>query len=441
MIVGDRQTLKASPVPSVAVPPAITWDSDNETVASVNDGVISALSEGQAIITASCLGKQAQVKVTVKALEETDAHVIYTLKTNYAGQNNELQINGAGSFTNEGLLVTQKDLMVKLDRFYALAERMARYEVTLSDDAVVNFHSSQQDFQAVVDVPSKTITIKSSPTLTVENVSFLKGGDYVVEVSHEYLRSTLRITDPSTGESAYVSASQDGAGGCGQGALQQSFNVGMQWDHYCFKLEAGVSMLVKRISVCSLKDDVNMIIYGDSITQPEGYYPSKDFSRAWTQQVIAKMGGNAMSSGRGGGTIDDVLNYIKNELPYIKTKYVMVTIGTNGGNTREKLSSLVDFIVSCGAIPILNNIPSNESGTQVEANALIESVRQSKGIKGCRFDCATSLAGDGKEVDKSLMFWEDYTGTYGWQVYHHPNALGGDKMFAQTLIDVPEIYE
>ena len=36
-----------------------------------------------------------------------------------------------------------------------------------------------------------------------------------------------------------------------------------------------------------------------------------------------------MSSGRGGCTIVHVLDYIKNELPYIKTDYVMVTIGTN----------------------------------------------------------------------------------------------------------------
>ena len=119
----------------------------------------------------------------------------------------------------------------------------------------------------------------------------------------------------------------------------------------------------------------------------------------------------------------------------------MVTIGTNGGNTEENLTALVDYIRSQGAIPILNNIPCNESGTQVSNNVIIERVRGKEGIKGCRFDLPTSLAGDGKEVDKSLMFWEDYTGSYGWQIYHHPNEKGGRRMFEQTLTDIPEIYQ
>src|SRR3546814_1832044 len=63
----------------------------------------------------------------------------------------------------------------------------------------------------------------------------------------------------------------------------------------------------------------------------------------------------------------------------------MVTIGTNGGNTEENLSELVEYIQSQGAIPILNNIPCNESGTQIPINAVIEKVRQKYGINGCKF--------------------------------------------------------
>ena len=119
----------------------------------------------------------------------------------------------------------------------------------------------------------------------------------------------------------------------------------------------------------------------------------------------------------------------------------MVTIGTNGGNTEANLSELVNYIKEQGAIPILNNTPSNESGTQVENNKLIDQVRRKIGIKGCKFDLATSVNGDGKEVDKTMMYWEDYSTSYGWQIYHHPNPKGGLKMFERTLIDVPEIYE
>ena len=40
-----------------------------------------------------------------------------------------------------------------------------------------------------------------------------------------------------------------------------------------------------------------------------------------------------------------------------------------------------------------------------------------------------------------MMFWEDYSGSYGWQIWHHPNSKGGEAMFLRTQTDTPEIYE
>ena len=71
---------------------------------------------------------------------------------------------------------------------------------------------------------------------------------------------------------------------------------------------------------------------------------------------------------------------------------------------------------------------------------MIEKVRRKYKINGCRFDLATSLNHDGLEVDKSTMYYEDYSGSYG-QIYHHPNVNGSKRMFIRTLIDIPEIYE
>jgi hypothetical protein len=292
-----------------------------------------------------------------------------------------------------------------------------------------------------VDVPDKRISIATSPVIG-KTVEFLQGDrEYLVEIYHIYQQAKVRIVDIQTGEEAEIAAMHDGEGGCGAGAVQAGFNVGMQWDYYCFGLDNGSSMLVRQITVYALKSRVKLLIYGDSVSQPEGYFPTGDFPQSWTQRIISRLNGDAMSSGRGGGDINMVLNYIENELPFVKAKYVMVTIGTNGGNTETNLSRLVEYIRSQGAIPILNNIPANESGTQVENNILIDRVRRKYGIGGCRFDLATSLNGDGVEVDRSTMYWEDYSGSYGWQIYHHPNVNGGQKMFERTLIDVPEIYE
>jgi hypothetical protein len=353
----------------------------------------------------------------------------------------ELSVNGMGTYTADGLRITACGNTVQLNRYYALAERMAQYRVKFSADARAVFRSSLGDFNAYVDVPNRRISIATDP-VREKTVDFLQGDrEYTVEIYHVYQQAKVRIIDEQTGEEAEIAVVNDGGGGVGAGVVNPGgFNVGMQWDHYCFGMEGGTSMLVRQITVYALKSSVKLLIYGDSVTQPEGYFPTADFPLSWTQRIIGRLNGYAMSSGRGGGTINTVLEYIKNELPYIRAQYVMVTIGTNGGNTEANLSELVEYIRSQGAIPILNNIPCNESGTQIAVNRVVRQVWQKYGIKGCRFDFATSLNGDGQEVDKTMMYWENYTNGWG-EIYHHPNEKGGRKMFERTLIDLPELYE
>ncbi len=440
--VGETELLKAAPVPAVANQLSFQWGSADNTIAMVSNGLVKAIKAGTTTITVSYGGVQKTIPVTVTDLEVPEKEaVLYQKFLNNSSSIPEMILNGVAQYNAEGLNVTGKNNIVKLDKFYALAERRVQYKVKFSADAKAIFRSSEGDFNAYVDVPNKRISIATNPAKEIA-VNFLQANrEYLVEVYHIYQESKLRIVDVLSGQTAEIAAVNDGQGGAGQGVLQPGFGVGMQWDYYCFGLTGGTSMLVKQVVVYALKKKVKLLMYGDSITQPEGYFPTKDFPQAWTQQVINRLDGDAMSSGRGGAQIDMVANYIKNELPFIEAKYVMVTIGTNGGNTEAKLIQLVDYIKSQGAIPILNNIPSNESGTQVAESQLIEQVRNKSAIKGIRFDLATSLLGDGKQVDKATMYWEDYTGSYGWQIYHHPNEKGGKKMFDQTLIDMPEIYQ
>lgn len=438
---GESLPLKRSIVRETGSQLYFAWHGNNSEKAKPGSGIVKANGIRGALDVKAPrnVGCDAIMERT-NFLNKRHYALLYNRKLDISQSIPELVINGVGLQTQEGLHVTRKDSVAHLDKFYAIAERKVQYVVRFSADAQAVFQSSKGDFKAYVDVQNRKMFIATDPVRSVP-VNFLQANrDYLVEVYHIYQQAKLRIVDIKTGASAEVTAIHNGRGGVGKGALGPGFDVGMQWDHYCFGLTNGASMLVKRISVYALKKKVKLLMYGDSITQPEGYFPTKDFSLAWTQQVISKLRGDGMSSGRGGAQIDMLLEYIKNELPYIKTKYVMITIGTNGGNTETKLKQLVDYIISQGAIPILNNIPSNESGTQITENILIGKVRSDYGLKGCRFDIATSLAGDGKEVDKTLMYWEDYTGSYGWQIYHHPNKKGGAKMFERTLIDIPELY-
>ncbi len=441
MEIGDKQQLTASAIPAVAHQPAFRWSSTDESVVTVTAGMVEAINEGTASIIVAYEDVEMNIPVKVEAIKTDQGAILYNKNLAYNSSLTELELNNAGKYNDEGLYITSTANVVQLDKFYALAERMVKYHVTLAPDAKAIFKSSQGDFNAYIDVPGKRITIGTTP-VTEKAVPFLQGNrEYIIEIYHIYQQSKVRVIDVQTNEAAEVSVTNDGQGGVGKGVINTGFSVGMQWDHYCFGLASGTSMLVKQITVYSLKKKVKVLIYGDSITQPEGYFPTSDFPQAWTQMIISKLNGNAMSSGRGGAQIGMVLDYIKNELPYIEAEYVMVTIGTNGGNTEENLSELVSYIREQGAIPILNNIPCNESGTQIENNQLIEQVRKKFGINGCKFDMATSLDGDGKEVDKSMMYWEDYTGSWGWQIYHHPNEKGGKSMYERSLIDIPEIYK
>lgn len=370
--------------------------------------------------------------------------VMYHQTLNSGNKPADIILPEGAAYTKDGLSVTKAGEVVKLDRYYSLAERTVRYVASFSEDAVANFTSDSKDFTAFVDMPRQKWGIKIPQGFRnyvnrEVTAAFLDPAhEYLVEVTRYYSTMTAVLSDLYTGEEARIEITNDGAGGAGVGSINAGTRVGLHHDYYCFGLESGSEMKVSEMTVTARQCGYTLLIYGDSITEPDDYYPAAIFDKTWVKLIIDNVPGKAAASGRGGTQIKEILLRIKNELPYVQSKYVMVTIGTNSGNTEENLSELVEYIILQGSIPILNNIPSNEHNSQVECNAMIEKIRQKYGLKGVRFDIPTSLAHDGKEVDESTMWVEEYPfGSYR----HHPNVKGAKLMYLQTLIDVPEIYE
>ena len=64
--IGSTITLTATVSPENATEPAVTWSSDNTAVATVEDGVVTAVGVGEAIITAKAGEMTAECKVTVE---------------------------------------------------------------------------------------------------------------------------------------------------------------------------------------------------------------------------------------------------------------------------------------------------------------------------------------------------------------------------------------
>ena len=65
---GESKTLKASIFPADAVDKTVSWSSSDENVATVTDGIVTAVSKGSAVITAKAGGKTSECMVTVKEI-------------------------------------------------------------------------------------------------------------------------------------------------------------------------------------------------------------------------------------------------------------------------------------------------------------------------------------------------------------------------------------
>lgn len=348
---------------------------------------------------------------------------------------------GTFSVVTGGFSITDRAI---LGKFYSIENRTIEYICKMASDSVVAFITapytdvSAVDASLVIDVANKTVKLNSFAT---EACSFLAGNHVLaVEMSKRYQKFGIRITDMSTGDVFEKEYVKDGSGGAGQGALNPDNNVPMQYDYPGCKKVSGTAMLLMRMTVkCDVAD---IVCYGDSITEEEAYYPTSLYEKSWTQMLISESSQKVVLSGRSGTTISKITERIKNELPYIPAKYCVITIGTNGGNTEENLTELVEYVKSLGIVPILNHIPCYDNNGDTTGfktvNALIDTVRANTGVKGCDFDLPTSLAYDGNEVNTDMMFLETYSG--GATYYHHPNDKGSAAMLAQLKADVPEIF-
>ena len=69
--IGDSENLSVTILPENATSPRISWKSEDETIATVSEGVITGIAEGQTVITATCQEKEARCAVNVSAIKAT----------------------------------------------------------------------------------------------------------------------------------------------------------------------------------------------------------------------------------------------------------------------------------------------------------------------------------------------------------------------------------
>ena len=198
---------------------------------------------------------------------------------------------------------------------------------------------------------------------------------------------------------------------------------------FIFGSVAGFSVNCFQV-LATYSPNIRLQIIGDSITQ--GYYATSE-PKSYPGLIANEIGDSkVVRSGRSGGNIDNVLDIVASETTVLKPEYVMVTIGTNGGNTLQKLTTLINNIVAAGSKPIINHIAVMSNGNNVAVNAMIdEAIAQNTNVVRCvRMDVATS---------KNYNVSDGYDAAISYDGVH-PNDIGHNRMYLQAKIDVPEIF-
>lgn len=340
---------------------------------------------------------------------------------------------------DDPICISSENNTLLVENNYSLAERKIEYKCKLSPDSRILITTTIRGINCILDVKNKRIEIDGEK-YNAENL--VSGHDITFTFEKSYQKQKVQVCSiKGTHEIVLIN---DGEGGVGKGKVNNSTSeYQMPHGYYKLQLLSGGNIYIESVKVTTPLKELTLLIYGDSITETEVYYPTNLFAYSWVQ-LLVKAIPQTLSSSLSGCTIKEIMERMKSELPFLDVKYVMITIGTNGGNTVENLSEMVEYIQSLGITPILNHIPCNESGTQVDVNRMIDKIRTKYRISGADFDLATSIGGDGKIFDSTTMFWEDYGPDYillNHDYWHHPNEKGSYKMFEIICSDLPWLFK
>lgn len=355
-----------------------------------------------------------------------------------SSSNDFIGVNGTNNYIcSLGLVICDPRAPIVLLREYSLADRTIEMHCVLSSNSVFHITHSYSGIKYIIDINNKCLYADNK----TYHIDFLEEDrDFVISLNKHYQEQSIIIKDINSKKENIITFVNNGQGGVGRGAVNNTpILYEMPHGLYTLTCTSG-EVICKRIAVFTSHKKIKLLLYADSITETEVYYPCSSFLQSWPQ-LVSQAIPYCVTSGYSGKTIDGIIPIIKNELPFLDVEYVMLTIGTNGGNTIENLSEIIEYILFMGAKPLLNHIPCNENYTQGGVNELIDRVRQKYSIVGADFDIATVDEYGG--VNKTKMFWEDYGPDYqlySHDYWHHPNELGSRAMFNQIRNDIPELF-
>ena len=255
----------------------------------------------------------------------------------------------------------------------------------------------------------------SSAYKTVDISSVVNSTDlrYYIEIGRRRRQVYAAITNYRTGTRVEATIVESGS--------NIIYPCGWLYDEPTAAQVSGAQAYLRNIR-CYIPTEPKIVFLGDSIT--EGYGTTSD--ECWAT-LCCDYFGNSINMGRSGARIPThTQKQVDELLPFVKPKYVVVTIGTNDGTnaTLAQYQTLIKSIENLNAIPIINYIYRKTSKSDTDyVNGLIAQLN----ILGARFDYATSVDNDlSKAQDLSLFLSSDKL---------HLNVTGNKKVFERFIAD------
>ena len=150
MLVGDQSSITATVLPENATNKTVTWSSDNEGVAKVdpNTGAVTAVGEGQAVITAKVVGTDLTatcvVKVTKPADPTTGNAILSITLVNGSTKEYDVSMTEINKFTSWYETRTQGTG----SNLYAFSKKISPYKDVkeyIAQDKIASFEVRQYD--------------------------------------------------------------------------------------------------------------------------------------------------------------------------------------------------------------------------------------------------------------------------------------------------------
>lgn len=336
----------------------------------------------------------------------------------------EWQNTAIGSQTQNGFEVNGSGNMV-LNSSYSIENRISTFKVRFASNSNIGFGYIAKGGYApggtlfTIDVPNKKINLHEYWSDTSNVPAIRKSVNFNPDISHDFVvrmvkeqrTNRIEVYDYLTGNVTSVETTSTAV----LNDITNEFAGGRQNGCPSIVGIAG-TCLIKSFEIIAPTVSNPVIIYGDSITEGDRVELGTRYG-----DIMKQKNSNVMISGMSGTQIDSVIDRIKSEKA-LHPSLIIVTIGTNGGNSPENISALVKEVTDMNCQLILNHIPAKPDGSHIPVNDMIE---QNWNGRSFRFDIATSNNNDPQQGQNLSLFADQF----------HPNSEGHADMAKRIYLD------